>query len=97
MNAKHDEPERIDIEDLAERAERGEDISAHFSQTYSAKQRVNIDFPLALLREIDAACQRIGVTRQAWVKMVCAEYLHQHAHYSSGAQGVADPSRSSPG
>jgi hypothetical protein len=91
MNAKHGEPARIDIEDIAERAERGEDVSAHFSQTYSAKQRVNIDFPLALLREIDAACQRIGVTRQAWVKMVCAEYLHHHTHHAQVAPGGSDP------
>ena len=77
MNAKSSKHARVeDIEALAERAERGEDISAHFTQNYSAKQRVNIDFPLALLREIDAECQRIGVTRQAWIKMVCADHLH---------------------
>jgi hypothetical protein len=77
MNAKSSKHARVeDIEALAERAERGEDISAHFTQNYSTKQRVNIDFPLALLREIDTECQRIGVTRQAWIKMVCAEHLH---------------------
>src|SRR2546427_7736602 len=66
MNAKPGKPEQVeDIEDIAERAERGEDISAHFTKTFVAKQRVNIDFPLALLREIDAECGRIGVTRQA--------------------------------
>ncbi len=76
MNAKPGKPEQVeDIEDIAERAERGEDISAHFTKTFVAKQRVNIDFPLALLREIDAECGRIGVTRQAWIKMVCAEHL----------------------
>ena len=75
MNAKSSQPERGDMEDIAERAERGEDVSAHFTQKYSAKQRVNIDFPLALLREIDRECQRIGITRQAWIKMVCAEHL----------------------
>ena len=74
MNAKSGKPEQVeDIEAIAERAERGEDISAHFTQSYRAKQRVNIDFPLALLREIDAECGRIGITRQAWIKMVCAE------------------------
>ncbi len=78
MNAKSSQHEQIDIEDVAERAERGEDISSHFTTTYTAKQRVNIDFPLALLREIDAECQRIGVTRQAWIKMVCAEHLYPH-------------------
>jgi hypothetical protein len=66
-----------DIEAIAERAERGEDVSAHFTNRHVAKQRVNIDFPLELLREIDAECQRVGVARQAWIKMVCDERLHQ--------------------
>ena len=78
MNAKPGKPAQVEeIEDIAERAERGEDISAHFTKAFVAKQRVNIDFPLALLREIDAECGRIGVTRQAWIKMVCAEWLWQ--------------------
>ena len=66
-----------DIEAIAERAERGEDVSAHFTNRHVAKQRVNIDFPLELLREIDMECQRVGVTRQAWIKMVCDERLRQ--------------------
>lgn len=70
-------PDAEDIERIAERAERGEDDSAHFTNRHEAKQRVNIDFPLALLRQIDAECQRVGVTRQAWIKMVCDERLRQ--------------------
>ena len=66
-----------DIEAIAERAERGEDVSVHFTNRHVAKQRVNIDFPLELLREIDTECQRVGVTRQAWIKMVCDERLRQ--------------------
>ena len=66
-----------EIEEIAERAERGEDISAHFTNRHVAKQRVNIDFPLELLRQIDTECQRVGVTRQAWIKMVCDERLRQ--------------------
>jgi hypothetical protein len=89
MNAKPGKPEQVEeIEAIAERAERGEDISAHFTKTFVAKQRVNIDFPLALLREIDAECGRIGVTRQAWIKMVCAEYLTRaQTHHMSERQG----------
>jgi hypothetical protein len=86
MNAQsksHKQPE--DIEVLAERAERGEDVSTHFTQHYKAKQRVNIDFPLAVLRAIDAECDRIGVTRQAWIKMVCADYL-RHGPYTTAVQ-----------
>jgi hypothetical protein len=89
MNAKRGKPEPVEaIEAIAERAERGEDISAHFTETFVAKQQVNIDFPLALLREIDAECRRIGVTRQAWIKMVCAEHLTRaQAHPRSARRG----------
>jgi hypothetical protein len=66
-----------DIEIIAERAERGEDVSAYFTNQHVAKQWVNVDFPLDLLRQIDTECQRAGVTRQAWIKMVCAEWLWQ--------------------
>jgi hypothetical protein len=66
-----------DIEEIAARAERGEDILAHFTNRHVAKQRVNINFPLELLRQIDTECQRLGVTRQAWITMVCDERLRQ--------------------
>ena len=78
MSKKSDKPTAPeDIEAIAERAERGEDVSAYFTTQHVAKQRVNIDFPLELLRQIDTECRRIGVTRQAWIKMVCDEWLHQ--------------------
>ena len=78
MSTKHDNPKPIDdIEAIAERAERGEDISAHFTNRHVAKQRVNIDFPLDLLRQIDEECQRVGITRQAWIKIACDERLRR--------------------
>ena len=93
MNAKPGKSEQVaEIEAIAERAERGEDISAHFTKTFAAKQRVNIDIPLALLREIDAECGRIGVTRQAWIKMVCAEHLTRaQIHHMSERRGEPSP------
>lgn len=51
--------------------------SYSFTNRHVAKQRVNIDFPLALLRQIDDECRRVVVTRQAWIKMVCDERLRQ--------------------
>lgn len=74
MDKKQD---KLDIEEIADLAEKGEDVSHHFSGQHIAKQRVNIDFPLNLLREIDAECKRIGVTRQSWIKMICDERLRQ--------------------
>lgn len=66
-----------DIEQIAEQAQRGEDVSSHFTGKHVAKQRVNVDFTLSLLRQIDGDCQRLGVTRQAWIKVACDERLRQ--------------------
>lgn len=66
-----------DIEQIAEQAAHGEDVSAHFTGKHVAKQRINVDFPLNLLRRVDLECQRLGVTRQAWIKMICDERLRQ--------------------
>jgi hypothetical protein len=77
MNAKSGKPAQLgDIDVIVERAERGEDISAHFTQNYRAKQRVNIDFPLALLRDIDTVYEEtieavVRATPQSR-KFVCA-------------------------
>lgn len=66
-----------DIEAIAEAAQRGADVSGYFTGEFQAKQRVNVDFPLPLLKAIDAECRAIGVTRQAWIKMACDERLRE--------------------
>lgn len=66
-----------DIEEIARRAQAGEDISEHFTGKFTTKQRVTVDFSIDLLREIDAECKLIGVTRQSWIKMACDERLRQ--------------------
>ena len=38
-------------------------------------QRVNVDFPVDLLRAIDQEARRIGVTRQAFIKLRLADML----------------------
>jgi hypothetical protein len=93
MNEQHDHTEypyqeAEDIEAIAERAHRGEDVSDYFTGIHVVKQRVNIDFPLALLRQIDAECQRIGVSRQAWIKMACDERLRQQCSRAARQDGV---------
>lgn len=75
MSKKRKDSEDAALEEIARRAQAGEDVSEHFSGRFEAKQRVYVDFPLTLLREIDAECARIGVTRQAWIKMVCDDRL----------------------
>lgn len=44
-----------------------------------AVQRVNVDFPADLLREIDQEARRLGVTRQAFIKIRLADALPKSA------------------
>ena len=58
----------------------GKDMSAHVDLSKSARpgrdvQRVNVDFPVDLLREIDLEARRLGVTRQAFIKVRVADAL----------------------
>jgi metal-responsive CopG/Arc/MetJ family transcriptional regulator len=40
-----------------------------------AVQRVNVDFPVDLLQAIDREARRVGVTRQAFIKLRLADTL----------------------
>jgi hypothetical protein len=58
----------------------GEDLSAHLDYANATRpgrdvQRVNVDFPVELLRAIDREAKRIGVTRQAFIKLRIADTL----------------------
>jgi uncharacterized pyridoxal phosphate-containing UPF0001 family protein len=64
-----------DIEEIAQQAHSGEDISEHFTGHFQAKQQIDVAFPLELLKSIDAECQLQKLSRQDWIKMVCAEKI----------------------
>jgi hypothetical protein len=58
----------------------GVDLSSHMDLSKAARpgravQRVNVDFPVDLLREIDQEAHRLGVTRQACIKVRLADSL----------------------
>ncbi len=83
----------VDIEEIARRAQAGEDVSEHFTGEFEARQRVDIGFPLALLRAIDAECKAVGVTRQAWIKLACDERLRQIKAHPTFPRGDGDGRR----
>jgi uncharacterized pyridoxal phosphate-containing UPF0001 family protein len=66
-----------DIEELAQQAQSGVDVSAHFTGRFQAKQQVSIALPLELLRSIDAECQSHNLSRQDWINQLCAEKIRQ--------------------
>ena len=58
----------------------GADISAHMDRSSARRpgrviQRVNVDFPVDLLSAIDREARRIGVTRQAFIKLRLADAI----------------------
>ena len=44
-----------------------------------AQKRVNVDFPIWMIRELDLEARRVGVTRQSIIKMWLAERLEHSA------------------
>lgn len=60
--------------------DQGVDLTPYMDWTKARRpgrevQRVNVDFPVDLLRAIDREAQRIGVTRQAFIKLRLADML----------------------
>ena len=58
----------------------GEDLTgqldvARASRPGRAVQRVNVDFPVDLLHAIDREAKRVGVTRQAFIKLRLADTI----------------------
>ena len=66
-----------DIEEIAQQAHLGTDVSEHFTGHFQANQQINIAFPLELLRSIDAECQLQKINRQDWIKIVCVEKIRE--------------------
>ena len=65
---------------LDEMHDAGDDLSAHLEFAKATRpgrevQRVNVDFPVDLLHAIDREAKRIGVSRQAFIKLRLADTL----------------------
>ena len=58
------------------------DVLDHFDVSKAtrpnlAKERVNVDFPLWMVNQLDSEARRVGVTRQSIIKVWLAERLEQ--------------------
>jgi len=64
--------------------DKGEDISAHLDLSRKRRpeeeqKRVNVDFPVWMIHQLDREARRLGVTRQSVIKMWLAERLKEAA------------------
>jgi hypothetical protein len=71
----------VNAEAIARSADRKEDVSAHFTgkgKMMPPIQRVNVDFSLDMLSELDHAADALNVSRQAVIKGFVRQALDQH-------------------
>ena len=68
-------------DEIAEMAEHGEDISKYFSNKGKMKyptKRVNVDFTVEMLGELDTIASELNISRQAVIKTYLRQALDQH-------------------
>jgi hypothetical protein len=74
-------PKALTADQIADMADRGEDISRFFKQPGKMMppiQRVNVDFALPMLQELDKQAQELNISRQAVIKSLLRQALDQH-------------------
>ena len=68
----------ISADEIAEKASRGEDISAYFTNHFTVVKpvhRVNVDVTHGMLRELDERAARLNISRQAVIKTLLGRAL----------------------
>ncbi|MFH2119276.1 MAG: ribbon-helix-helix protein, CopG family [Pseudomonadota bacterium] len=73
---------RLSADEIAEKAMAGEDVSQFFSNKGEMKpaiHRVNVDFSVDMLNELDALARELNVSRQAVIKTYLRHSLDQHS------------------
>jgi hypothetical protein len=72
---------KISADEIAEKAMGGEDISQFFTNKGGMKppvQRVNVDFSIEMLKELDALAKEMNISRQAVIKTYLRQSIDQH-------------------
>ena len=75
-------------ESIARMADHGKDVSRFFTNRGKMMhpiQRVNVDFTVSMLHELDKAAAELNVSRQAVVKAFVRQALDQH-HLAQSAR-----------
>jgi ABC-type phosphonate transport system ATPase subunit len=70
----------ISAEKIAQMADRGKDVSRFFTNNGKMLppiQRVNVDFTLPMLKELDEAARGLNISRQAVIKSLLRQALDQ--------------------
>ena len=71
----------ISADEIAEKASRGEDISAFFTNKFTVVKpvyRVNVDLTQGMLRQLDERAARLNVSRQAIIKTLLERAMEEN-------------------
>jgi len=72
---------KITADKIGDMAERGEDISRYFSNKGKIKypvKRVNVDFSIIMLKELDDIANELNISRQALIKTYLRHALDKY-------------------
>jgi uncharacterized DUF497 family protein len=75
-----DSPKTLTADEIAELADSGKDILSFFTgkgKMMPPIQRVNVDFALPMLKELDQAAMELNISRQAVIKTLLRHALDQ--------------------
>ena len=82
----------ISADEIAEKASRGEDVSAYFTNKFKVVRpvhRVNVDLTPGLLRQLDERAARLNISRQAVIKTLLGRALEQQSQSKSRSKRKA--------
>jgi hypothetical protein len=71
---------RVSAEEIADKASRGEDVSAYFTNNFTVVRpvrRVNVDLTPGMLRRLDQRASRLNISRQAVIKTLLDRALDE--------------------
>ena len=71
----------VSAETIARSADQGKDVTPFFTNAgrmMRPVQRVNVDFALPILAELDNAAKELNISRQAVIKALIRQALDQH-------------------
>jgi len=94
MKATRKKVKPVPAETIARLADKGKDVSRFFTnsgQMREAIQRVNVDFTLTMLEELERAAKELNVSRQAVIKTLIRQALDQHYLAKNSHTKVARP------
>ncbi len=66
----------VSAKTLDKKFDQGDDVSEHFDLD-KAIRRINVDFPVWMLKALDEESERLGINRQALIKVWIGDQIEQ--------------------